>query len=62
MTKLFTSDSSHGECYKVNFTDSTMTGKLIQSIGNTPIDNTYSIGEDLSGTYKTTVYITAVAK
>lgn len=62
MSLNFTTDKTYSECYKVNLTNSATSGNLLQTISGAPTTNTYSLGEDLAGTYKATVYITAVAK
>ena len=62
MTKTFTSREGYNECFVVNFINSAMEGEVVQTIGGSALPNTYSIGEDIAGTYKATVYITAVAK
>lgn len=62
MTSTFVTQTTYEKCYKINFINSAMSGSLIQSIGKNPIDNTYSIGEDNAGSYKATVYITAISK
>lgn len=62
MAQVFVSDATYEKCYKVNFLNDVAEGNLVQSIDNTPITNTYSLGEDVSGTYSTTVYITVVSK
>ena len=62
MAQTFGPDATYEKSYKVNFTEDVAEGSLIHSISGTPITNTYSIGEDTSGTYSTTVYITAVSK
>lgn len=53
---------SYDECYKINFTGSATEGTLTQNISGSPAVNTYSIGEDTSGVYSSTVYITAISK
>lgn len=62
MSLNFTTDKTYSECYKVNLTNSATSGNLLQTVSGAPTTNTYSLGEDLAGTYKATVYITAVAK
>ena len=62
MSVTFTTDKTYSDCYKVNFTNSATSGNLVQTISGAPIANTYIVGEDTAGTYKATVYITAVAK
>lgn len=41
---------------------SAMDGTVTHSVSPNPISGTYSISQDRAGTYKTTVYITAVSK
>ena len=62
MSVTFTTDKTYSDCYKVNFTNSATSGNLVQTISGAPIANTYIVGEDTAGTYRATVYITAVAK
>lgn len=62
MTKEFTNSATYDECYKVNFINNAVQGPLRQSISGQPAANTYSIGQDIAGNYKATVYITAVSK
>lgn len=50
------------ECYKVIFVNDKVQGSLTQSISGAPAVNTYSVGQDTSGTYCSTVYITAVSR
>ena len=37
-------------------------GTLTQTVGTTPVSETYAVGQDEAGTYKATVYFTAVSK
>ena len=62
MTKTFSTREGYNECYQINFTNSAMEGEVTQTIGGSALPNTYSIGEDVAGIYKATVYITSVAK
>lgn len=48
-------------CYIIKINNGSE-GTLTQTVGNTPVANTYSIGQDEAGTYKATVYFTAVSK
>ena len=48
-------------CYVIKI-NSANEGTLTQSVGGTPVANTYSIGQDEAGTYKATVYLTTVSK
>lgn len=52
----------YGECYKINLTNSVTESSVTQSISGSPKAGTYSNSEDTSGTYQTTVYVTAVSK
>lgn len=62
MSINFTTHETYDECYKINFTGTATEGTLTQRISGQPAVNTYSIGEDTSGTYSSTVYITAISK
>ena len=62
MAVTFTNDKTYDDCYKINFTNAATSGNLIQTVSGNPTANTYTVGEDTAGTYKATVYITAVAK
>ena len=62
MTKSFTTREGYDKCYTINFINSAMEGDITQTIGGSAITNTYSMGEDIAGVYKATVYVTAVAK
>ncbi len=54
--------TNEGEgAYKVSITTGTE-GTILQTVGTTPVQNTYSVGSDVAGSYQCTVYITAVAK
>ena len=55
-----TTDEGKG-CYVIKI-NSANEGTLTQSVGGTPVANTYSIGQDEAGTYKATVYLTTVSK
>lgn len=48
-------------CYVVK-TNGSYEGTLSQQIGSTPVSNTYSLGSDEAGTYKSVVYFTAISK
>ena len=61
MTVEFGTNATYGECYIVKVNTGTE-GTLTQVIGQTPVANTYSLGQDQSGTYKSTVFFTAVSK
>ena len=62
MTINFTTDQDYNECYKINFKTGAATGNMVQTVTGSPTLNTYGGYEDLSGTYRATVYITAIAK
>lgn len=46
-------------CYQIKLNGAT-SGTLNQTIGGTPINNSYLPGPDMSGTYRAVVYITAI--
>ena len=48
-------------CYLIKVNSGTE-GILTQTVGGNPAVNSYSIGQDEAGTYKSTVYFTAVSK
>lgn len=48
-------------CYVVKINTGTE-GTLTQTISSSPVANTYSIGSDEAGTYRSTVYFTAISK
>lgn len=50
----------YNECFKVVLADSITSAELSQRVGGSPVNNTYSRGEDVASSYKATVYITAV--
>ena len=58
----YTSTSEYQECYKVSFQNGATNGTVEQIINGSPVTGTYLIGEDSSGPYSTTVYITAMQK
>lgn len=62
MTVQFQEADMYETCYKINFNDDTTTGNLRQTISGAPVTNTFLLGEDTSGTYSSTVFITAVSK
>ena len=59
---LFSESSIYGDCYKVSLKEALTAGTLLQTVGGAPAVNTYSPGEDLSGDYVVTVYVTAATK
>ena len=54
--------SEYSECYRVGFQNGATNGTIEQIINGIPVAGTYLIGEDSSGSYSTTVYITAIEK
>ena len=61
MSVDFTSSATYGECWSVKVNNS-QEGTLSQTIGQNPVNNTYSIGQDEAGAYRATVTFTAVSK
>lgn len=61
MSVEFGNSPIYGDSWIVKVNSGTE-GTLTQSIGQTPINNTYSIGEDEAGTYSATVTFTAISK
>lgn len=59
---LFTDSSIYDDCYKVSLKETLTSGTLLQTVGGTPVVNTYGAGEDMSGSYIVTVYVTAATK
>ena len=59
---LFTDSSIYDDCYKVSLKETLTSGTLLQTVGGTPVVNTYGAGEDMSGSYIVTVYVTASTK
>ena len=57
----FTKSDEYKECYKVTLEDPLTTGNLTQTVGGTPITNTFST-RDKAGTYQATVYVSAVSE
>lgn len=57
-----TTSAIYNECFKITLATSETNGKLEQSIGGKPTPNTYQAGEDVSGNYSATVYVTAVTE
>ena len=54
--------ATYGECFKITLADSETSGTLQQVVGGNPATNTYRVGEDMSGNYVATVYVTAVSE
>jgi hypothetical protein len=48
-------------CYQVKLNGG-MEGTLRQTIGGTPLNNSYRAGQDRAGSYKAVVYFTAISK
>ena len=61
MSVEFGNSAMYGDCWIVKVNSATE-GTLNQAIGQTPVPNTYSIGEDEAGTYSATVMFTAISK
>ena len=64
MSVIFDETKSTDEgvgCYVVKISTASE-GTLTQTVGGTPVANSYSVGGDQAGTYKATVYFTAVSK
>ena len=61
MSVNFGTHATYGECYLVKVNTGTE-GILTQTVGQSPVVNTYALGQDESGTYKSTVFFTAVSK
>lgn len=54
-----TNNSAYGGlCYSVRMGDS-QNGNLVQTLGTTPLTNTYSISNDRAGTYQAVITFTA---
>ena len=62
MTVEYTSTQDYLECYKVGFQNGATSGIINQTINGSAATNTYLIGEDSSGPYSVTVYVTALQK
>lgn len=62
MTVEFMTSSDYKECYKVGFQNGATTGTIEQTINGSAVAGTYSLGEDSSGPYSVTVYVTALQK
>ena len=61
MSVEFGNSPIYGDSWIVKVNSGTE-GTLTQSIGQAPVNNTYSIGEDEAGTYSATVMFTAISK
>lgn len=61
MSVDFANSTQYGDCWVVKVNTGNE-GTLTQTVGQTPVVNTYSIGQDESGTYKATVTFTAFSK
>lgn len=62
MVVEYTSSNEYSECYRVGFQNGVTNGIVEQIINGSPVTGTYMIGEDSSGSYSTTVYVTAIEK
>ena len=62
ITITSTTSATYKECFKITLADSETSGRLEQTVGGTPAPNTYLAGEDVSGSYAATVYVTAVTE
>ena len=51
----------YGDCYVVKV-NSAMDGTVTHTVNPNPVSGTYSVTQDQAGTYKSTVYFTAVSK
>lgn len=58
---IYTSSENYKECYKVTLENQLLTGTLNQTVGGSPVPNTYST-RDEKGLYSATVYVTAVTE
>ena len=61
MSVGFTNSTQYGDCWAVKVNNGTE-GTLTQTVGQTPVVNTYSVGQDEAGAYRATVTFTAVSK
>ena len=59
---LFTESTLYEDCYKISLKDTYTNGTLLQTVGGSPAVNTYGNGEDMSGNYVVTVYVTSATK
>ena len=53
--------SNYGDCYVVKVNSAT-DGTVTHTVNPNPVSGTYNITQDQAGTYKSTVYFTAVSK
>ena len=53
--------SVYGDCYVIKL-NGTQNGTVTHRIEGTPVAGSYNVGQDRSGSYKSTVVITAVSK
>ena len=61
MTASWGEHSTHGKCYLIKVNDQSE-GKIVQTVGGSPVPQSYKLGHDLAGSYQATVYITVVNK
>ena len=61
MSVDFTNSTTYGECWVVKV-NAASEGTLNQTIGQSPVAQTYSVGQDEAGTYRATVTFTAISK
>ena len=61
LTANFDSGNSKGSCYIIKINGGTE-GTVTHTVGGTPINGTYSVGQDQAGTYQATVTFTAYSK
>lgn len=58
----YTESSIYNDCYKLTLKNDLTSGTIVQTVGGVPTVNTYGLGEDMSGSYTVTVYITGTSK
>ena len=51
----------YGDCYVIRINNSS-NGTVTHIVGQTPVQGTYSVGQDQAGTYQATVTFTAYSK
>lgn len=61
LTTSFDGGNSKGNCYVIKINGGTE-GTVTHTVGGTPINGTYSVGQDQAGTYQATVTFTAYSK
>lgn len=61
LTTSFDGGNSKGSCYVIKINGGTE-GTVTHTVGGTPINGTYSVGQDQAGTYQATVTFTAYSK